>query len=162
MAAPAMQAIANITLNTAASSVVFSNIPQIYRDLKLVVNSVSSAAAESYSYTYFNGDSGANYSRIEASGNGSTTGTSTSSNLIPITMPSSTSGTFGNAQINIVDYSASDRHKTVLYQNDTLNNTVVIGAGRWASTSAITSISITAYSNSFGIGSTFTLHGVLA
>jgi len=161
MAAPAMQAIANITLGAVSASVTFSNIPQTYRDLKLVVSSVSSAAAESYAYTYFNGD-GSNYSRVEMVGNGSTTGSSNSANLIPITMPSSSAGVFGSAQINIMDYIATDKHKTVIYKNDTANSTTVAGAGRWASTTAITSIAITAYNNSFGAGSTFTLYGVLA
>lgn len=159
----AMVALYSTTLAAATSSVSIVAIPTIgYRDLRLVVTSVSTAASESYSYLYFNGDTGANYSRVEASGNGSSAASATFSNLIPITMPSSAANIIGYSAIDIMDYSATDKHKSVLYRNNVVNNTTVMGAGRWASTSAITSISLTAYSNSYAAGTTVELFGIKA
>jgi hypothetical protein len=158
----AMVALYSTTLAAATSSVSIVAIPTTgYRDLRLVINSVASTTAESYSYLYFNSDTSASYSRVEMSGNGSTTGSSNSSNLIPITMPSSNSGTWGLAIIDIMD-AFEAKHKTVIYRNNTANSTVVAGAGRWANTAAISGITLTAYNNQYGAGTTIELFGIKA
>jgi len=65
-----------------------------------------------------------------------------------------------------MDYSATDKHKTVLVKrgvSDATGYSVGMEAGRWASTSAITSINIFDQSgDTFDAGSSFALYGVAA
>jgi hypothetical protein len=61
-----------------------------------------------------------------------------------------------------MDYSATDKHKTVLSRANNAANGVTAIAGRWASTSAITSIVLTFQSSSLATGSTVALYGVSA
>lgn len=154
--------IGQIVLTSTQTSVAFANIPQTFGDLRLVATTVSSANAESYAYTYFNSDTGSNYSRVELYGSGSTPGSAATANLIPMTMTASGSGIYGSLIMNIMDYAATNKNKPVIYRNDASNSNALIGGGRWASNTAITSLTITAYSNAFGAGSVFSLYGVLA
>lgn len=70
------------------------------------------------------------------------------------------------ATINIMDYSATDKHKTTLIRNGKQggsNDGVEAIAGRWANTAAITSLeifSITGGGITFSAGSTFALYGI--
>jgi hypothetical protein len=60
----------------------------------------------------------------------------------------------------IMDYSATDKHKTVLTTRILAASYVDRFAQRWANTSAITSMEVFASSNAFAIGSTFSLYGI--
>lgn len=149
----------SVTLASSASSVTFSNIPATYRDLILVSNNLGTAN-NTGSVVRFNGDSGSNYSRVFMYGTGSVSSsgadTSTSMNLV---FPRTTVGVF---QLQIMDYSATDKHKTVLNRTDTSEYVVWASAGRWASTSALTSIYLAPESGSWATGATFNLYGVIA
>ncbi len=116
----------------------------------------------------FNGVTTTTYSYVTAQGNGTTTRsgsyspdtglwTSDSYNLVSLT-------DFDAMIINVMDYSATDKHKTALIRggsNTAGNPGVTMTAGRWASTSAITSLAVnTAYSRSWAAGSTFSLYGI--
>lgn len=157
MAAPAMQAIANITLSASSATVTFSNIPQTYRDLRLIVNAYCPGGDNSI--IRFNGDSGVNYASVSMSGNGSTT-TSGATSYSEIYV-----STMGTAMITgiaeIFDYAQTDRHKTVLTRGNDTTAYIMARANRWTNTAAITSIAVTC-SSSYSVGSTFTLYGVLA
>jgi hypothetical protein len=63
-----------------------------------------------------------------------------------------------------MDYSATNKHKTVLVRADNANSITMAHAARWANTSAITSIVLTSFegAGNFAIGSTFSLYGVIA
>ena len=158
MATPTYTAIASITLGSSASSVTFSSIPQDYRDLVLVVTGEGSSATSFYAL-YFNADTGANYSRVEMSGTGSGTSSSSPSNLVPITHNATSEST---TILQIMDYSATDKHKTVLYRNNSVDYPIVkAGAGRWASTSAVTSLEVEGTSGvTLTAGSTLALWGI--
>lgn len=146
-------------LASSASSVTFTSIPADYRDLILVVNPVMTSGAGVSAVT-FNSDTGSNYSYVTMSGDGSS--------------PSSSSGTttylFGTGSsdteprlysFQIMDYSATDKHKTVLQRRQDAE--VYAYASRWASTSAIASIQIGFNTtNSYAAGSTFYLYGIEA
>lgn len=108
-----------------------------------------------------NGDTGSNYVTVNARGNGS----------------SGSSWAFGDSFIymgdyssnpvlcvaNIFDYSTTDKNKAVLVTSGpgaTYSNML---AGRWANTSAMTSLTIVrSESQTIASGSSFTLYGVSA
>lgn len=167
MAAPAMQAIANITLGAESSSVTFSNIPQTYRDLRLVV-SVKHTNASRYTTFRINSDSGSNYSAVQMFGNGSTAQSANYSNGGQFVLANNyfeSSSEFTVGTLDFLDYSATDKHKTLLWRSGLAGTVVNASSGRWASASAITTIfldSTAGGSNTFVAGSTFTLYGVLA
>lgn len=158
MATSAWVALGSVSLSSNSTTVAFGSIAQSYRDLALVING-NAVSGESYFYLYFNGDTGSNYSRVEMTGNGSSGASASFSNLIPITLNSTSTST---CILNIMDYSATDKHKTVLYRNNSTGSTVEVigGAGRWASTQGITSIEVTGYlTASIASGTTLTLYG---
>ena len=60
----------------------------------------------------------------------------------------------------IMDYSATDKHKTVLTRSDNAGDRVRAYAGRYASTSAITTVSIGITGGAtYSIGSTISIYG---
>ena len=144
--------LANITLGSSASSVTFSSIPATYRDLVLV-SSISVTAGGNATIS-FNGDTGANYSRVYMLGTGSSaiSGSDTSRQFTQVTTGLRTSNI-----TQIMDYSATDKHKAVLVRDNNTTDGVVGYAFRWANLSAITSITITA---SFASTATFALYGI--
>jgi len=151
---PTYTALANITLGSSASSVTFSSIPATYRDLVLVV--VGTATADATWGLRFNGDTGSNYPYVEMNGDGAST-TSTTSTLTFFRI-GRTTGTQGTTIIQIMDYSATDKHKTGLSRTGPANEIVRAVASRWANTAAITSI--VTNNVTFASGTTLSLYGI--
>jgi hypothetical protein len=151
-------ALANITLGSSTASVAFSNIPATYRDLVLVINGNTSATSEVQ--LRFNGDSGANYSCVR--GLGFTGGLYTDSNVnVTSTAAIASIGTSQSTVIQqIMDYSATDKHKSVLARSVIPTTDVVMGIARWANTSAITSITALLSTGTYATGTTFCLYGI--
>jgi hypothetical protein len=132
--------------------VTFSSIPATYRDLVLVTEGTATNA--SYSLR-FNGDSTVNYAIVNMRGNGSTAASSAATDdqiSIDQSLP---------AIVQVLDYSATDKHKSVLSRANSAANTVWAIAARYASTSSITTINLQNMSN-FGAGSTLSLYGIAA
>ena len=159
MATPAWSPLATTTLSSSASSVTFGSIPSGYRDLVLIVEALGNASSAANALVTFNSDSGSNYPYVGMSGNGSTaisfTGTSTS---ISGFGSDGTTRVLSLFQIN--DYSATDKHKTVLVRANRPDSVVQARAARWANTSAITTVTITDnLANGYSVGSTFSLWG---
>ena len=149
--------IATITLDSSASSVTFSSIPQGYRDLELVVNGGVSTTVTAVDI-YPNGDT-ANLSSVNMTGDGSSTSSATRSDLILAVVDSDYLGI-----IQVMDYSATDKHKTFLVKDSGGGTTKVLRAkaGRWASTSAITSLELNATSPfTINAGTTLDLYGIV-
>ena len=147
-----------ITLAANATSVTFSNIPQNYGDLVLMVSGTSTTTQTLL--TRFNSDSGSNYSYVLAFANGSTvlslSGGATSITQIYLT-PTETVNT-----VQLMDYSAVDKHKTALIGYRSANVSLQMSAERWANTSAINTISLTIASGNINSGSSFSLYGIAA
>jgi hypothetical protein len=165
---PTYTALATVTLASTASSVTFSSIPATYRDLIVVMNVGGATAASSR--MRFNADSGNNYNWVFMNGSGSSTTSSSQSNQNNLDVGafiglSATVGPY-NLIAQIMDYSATDKHKTVLSRvnltSDLYPGTTAL-AGRWASTSAITTVQLFPDSATNWIaGSRFDLYGVIA
>ena len=152
--------LANITLSASQSAVVFSSMLQSYRDLVLVANTTATAGSQSI-YVIISGDFGANYNYVTMVGNGSSASSSAINNSTAITESGFTNSS-NNFIINVMDYSATDKHKPLLIRGNNAAQETNAMAARWASTSAVTSIQLTASANQFAAGSTFALYGVSA
>jgi len=162
MPTPTYTPLATVTLGSSASSVTFSSIPATYRDLILVEQSKLSGT--SYTVVRFNGDTASNYANVNMRGNGSTAASSsnTDNQMYPFFFLNQSSSEFAVMLYQIMDYSATDKHKTMLTRGNVSSIATAAGAHRWASTSALTSIELRVQDGSFVAGSTFNLYGVIA
>jgi hypothetical protein len=154
--------LANITITGTPSSVTFSSISGVYRDLVLIASGFT--AAQSEVRMQFNDDTGANYSNLNMYGSGSGTASTSSSGA----------GFINHSVINwyvddpasviyqIMDYATTDKHKSMLTRQNRYGQGTAMHISRWASTSAITKIKLYAQSSTFVAGTTFTLYGVAA
>ena len=165
MPTPTYDLIASTTLAASTSEVVFGSLPSTYRDLILIARAANTSASNNG--IRLNGDSGSNYSRLFMGVNGVgaiSSGTSTSSGFQYDNF-AFTTATVGetNHIIQIMDYSATDKHKTILTRANRAGDTIDALAGRWANTSAITSVTVYSISGfSFAANSTFNLYGVIS
>ena len=159
MATSTYTPIASITLGSSASSVTFSSIPQDYRDLVLVANFADNGSV----YVRLNGDTSNNYSFVIMSSSGSASEAAKSFAQLGIAFVGSSERQTGIAQF--LDYSATDKHKTILGRQGHTSE-VAAATARWANTNAVTSIEVSAQqdfiSTAYSAGSTFTLYGIEA
>jgi len=156
MATPTYTALATTTLSGTDTEVLFSSIPSGFRDLVLVADA---NAAQSDLRLRINGDTGSNYNWLYAEGTGSGATSSSSSNQTSIGYFYVTTGQPFVSVIQFMDYSATDKHKTLLLRNNKNTERVSMIAGRWASTSAITSISLFTLPSGGYTSGTFSLWG---
>jgi len=159
MATPTYEPIATITLSSNVSSVEFSSITQDYQDLILVFNGGINISSPISLEIQFNSDS-SNGSQVNMEVNNlNSISSSTSSRMFFVTTDR------GIGTIQIFDYSQTDKHKTILNRSSAFTGSHFLGAhaGRWASTSAITSIKILDTGGRDIIsGTTLSLYGIEA
>jgi hypothetical protein len=161
MPTPTYTPLATVTLGTATGSVTFSSIPATYRDLILVLD--GTRTGNNNIQFRFNNDSATNYSWVVAAGNGSSADSYTESlTFIPVAAYVLQTNTQLNTIFQIMDYSATDKHKTALGRFSQAGSSVSMVAGRWANTAAITSIRVFTGNNDFGTGTVMSLYGVIA
>ena len=149
-----------------AASVTFSNIPQTFTDLKLVLssrNSRSDGTAFATVQFSFNGVT-TNRSRRNLYNVSGTTGSDSGSDIISVgTSSSATSNTFDNMEVYIPNYTSSN-NKSMSIDSTTENNGTavyqILGAGLWSSSSAINQITITPTSYNWVEFSEFWLYGI--
>jgi hypothetical protein len=162
--ASALTALANTTLASTAASVTFSSISGAYRDLILVGTFTS--ATTGYFGVRVNSDSGANYYWVQFNADGSTAAgsQSTGASSYGLNNRSTTSTTDAmTCVVNILDYTATDKHKNALVRIGRAGGSTEFSMGRWANTAAITSVQVYGVSTAnLAAGSTFALYGVSA
>jgi hypothetical protein len=159
-------ALANLTLSSTDADITFSSIPATYRDLVIVVEGLTSSSTSNFRMQ-FNSDTGSNYSVAVMAGTGSGSGVSqaeTFTAMQPTFYAQWTTTERANNVMNIMDYSATDKHKTMLVRNNRAGGATEAIAGRWANTSAITSIKLFTSTGgaSFASGTTFALYGIVS
>ena len=153
-----------ITVGAAgASSVTFANIPQTgYTDLKIVASMRVSDAGPVDTNIKFNGLD-TNKTILYMRGNGASAGSGTYSYTIGATNGSaSTANTFTSSEIYIPNYAGSTNKSFSVETAQETNGTTAYAtliAGLWASTAAITSLSLVA---NFVQYSTFSLYALAA
>lgn len=163
MGTPTYKALATVTLGGSDSDIVFSNIPQTYRDLVLVFNGKNSTTGADSVIVRFNSDTGSNYANVRLVGTGSSaTSYSDTSNGAYIGISTNSSNPFV-ITTQVFDFSATDKHKTLISRCSQDNGWVTNHHARWANTAAITSISILPPAGSswtFSTGAVFSLFGI--
>jgi hypothetical protein len=156
MPTPTYTPLATVTLSSTASSVTFSNIPATYRDLILV--SVPLHASGAGLRMTINGST-SDGSYVVMYGLGSGSGASGTGSVVI----GATSDTAPSTNIlQVMDYSATDKHKTFLLRSDRAGAGTLAYAQRWAQTAAITSLALVPDTGVIASGSTFNLFGVIA
>lgn len=154
----AMISLANITLGSAQSTVTFSSIPSTYRDLRVVLTPLG---GDTNARFRINSDTGSNYSEVYMSGDGSSAGSGSST--MTYAGAGRTTSTPSANTIDIMDYSATDKHKTILARLNPSQLFVSASASRWANTAAVISLTfINQDSSNFSAGSTFALYGIVS
>jgi len=147
------------------AEVVFTSIPASFRDLVLVC-SIKMTVGKTLGIT-INDDTGSNYSHIwmygDGSGYSSTSSTNAQYRFMGEISNVSTSD-FDFSHTSFQDYSATDKHKTMLTRTNQPSSIVEANAGRWASTNAITKLALAAVGggSNFAEGSTFALYGIVS
>lgn len=156
--------IATVTVGSGgAASIDFTNIPQTYTDLHLLVSIREETSATAVAFIRFNNTT-TNRSERYLQGNGSSavSGTTTVLQFIAC-QPSDTANTFGNASIYIPNYTSSN-YKSVSSDSVSENNSTTafsrLVAGLWSSTSAINQITITTDTGDVAQHSSATLYGI--
>ena len=162
-------AIASQTLSSSQNSVTFNSIPttlngKTLRDLVVVV-SIIGENGDSPDMR-FNSDTGSNYSSVVIRGSSAAASSTVRTSFTALSL--SGNGSIGvsttdpvSIHISVLDFAQTNKHKTVLARTGRSDGWSVGTAGRWASTSAITSLTIRMTSgNNFLSGSTFSLFGI--
>ncbi len=161
-------ALATTTLTTATSSVTFSSIPTsvngvALRDLVLVYTATTDANNRDIRVRC-NGITTQSYPTVIMVGNGSSAfsqaRTTDTGFVFHYFADSSATANAVPVIAQFMDYSASDKQKTVLARANNSAVGVNATAGRFTSTNAITSVSIHADSGTLASGFTAALYGI--
>ena len=124
------------------------------------------ASTDITAWIRYNADSGANYNQVFMSGQGSITASQSTSGGTEFDIGyytyASTTDTGFSIIHNILDYSATDKHKSGLVRSDRASAGTEAFATRWANTSAITQVAIVASTGTWSAGCNFALYGVSA
>lgn len=154
------------TLTSTATSVTFSNIPQNYTDLKLVISARTNRAGEVIDYVEIRpNNSSSNMSTKFVYFSNTTVASTTSTSFYgAVDGATATSSIFGSTEAYFSNYTNSSTKSVTLEsvseQNGTYNYGHIV-AGLWSGSAPITSLvcySLNAVS--FVAGSTFTLYGI--
>ena len=156
--------VAKTTLDGTSSSVTLdyaapSGVSWTPRHLVVRVNATNDTSVDDL-LLRFNGDTGSNYNRQYLFGNSSTkaAGRDTNSTFINTgAYPGGTDNVFGGGEILIPDALSTRSHKSTISLTGAAESYVMSITGRWASTAAITSVTLIANNQTFAAGSTFEL-----
>jgi hypothetical protein len=147
------------TLGSAASTITFSNIPQIYTNLILVI--AGQASAQIDLNFRFNADTGSNYSRTYMGGASSSSFSGRDSSGTSVAVGSLNTN-MSNCIVHFPQYSNTTTYKTVLERANQPQSAGPVNAivGLWRSTSQITSMTLTTSTGTVSTNSIFTLYGI--
>ena len=168
---PTYEPISEQVLTSNQSSVVFSNIPQGYKGLSLLISARTNRGDTGDAMLLqFNNDTGNNYSTRSLYGTGSSAVSAVWSNVSGAYLVqgacgnNDTANTFGSSQTYIPNYSSST-NKSISHQGNSETNAstsyMSADAGIWNNTSAISSIRLAPLNGTLFIsGSSFQLYGI--
>lgn len=164
-----MQLIQAITVGSGGTtSIDFTNIPQVYTDLQLIV-SLRSTGTNGTCVVYFNNDTtNGNYSVLRLYANPSSTISSQSYSapyFIYSNQSGNTASTFSNGQVYIPNYVSSTQKSIsseIVNENNASSSDLFLNIGKWNGTSAINRITIQqAIDTGFVQYSSASLYGIL-
>jgi hypothetical protein len=161
-----MYPIGMVTVGSAgAASVTFNSIPAIYTHLQLRWIGRNSSTNSTIVKIGFNSADTTYWHLLY--GDGSSAGASAESEANPrignVPLSSQTANSFGTGITDILDYTNTNKFKTLRslagYDNNG-NGYALVYSGLWKSTSAITTITISPGANNFSQYSSFSLYGI--
>jgi hypothetical protein len=158
MSNPTYIPIATATVDSATTSVIFSNIPNNYRHLILHIKANLTTPGTN-AIMLFNSDSAANYRHVRLYGTGTEA-------ISSIGTPSSHSLGIGEmsdqfVSVTIMDYAATNKHKSTIQRISNPSFATSLYAHRWLSTAAINSLSFFITSSGTWQSATFSVYGVI-
>jgi len=170
-AAGTYESIASATGTGSSGTITFSSIPSTYTSLQIraMYKDVTNQGQWCQYNLRFNSDTGSNYWTHYLAGDGSAASASGfSSTCISIRYSGADSSpsadTVGVSIIDIHDYASSTRNKTVRalagVDTNSADGGIALSSGLWLSTSAITSITVSAALSNFTANSVFALYGI--
>ena len=173
---PQFESIATVSVGSGgSSSISFSSIPSTFKHLQIraiLATTQGTDRGNSALYARFNSDTGNNYSWHQLKGSGtaaSATGYFSENTIYgsDTLYSGGASGVFGAMVMDILDYSSTNKYKTVRILNgfdsnsaSNGNTSVGLNSGLWMSTSAINAITIPNNGFNFKQYSHFALYGI--
>lgn len=162
--------VASQTLSSTSATVTFSNIPQNFTDLVLVMSpAIQTSQANGIRIRLGNTtvDTGSSYSTTHLIGNGSSASSQRDTNGTSIILswnnaPNSSLGIM-NAICNFQNYSNGSINKTMIFRTNNANQSTEATAALWRQTSPINIIELSTSggaTNQFTPGSIFMLYGI--
>jgi hypothetical protein len=161
MSTPTYTLIDSLTTSSNSTSVAFSGIAA-GGDLVLVTNTFAGTNTNVV-YLRFNNDAGTNYRLMAISGNGSSALATDDFNATAIKISPKSEAFAGDRMLtitNVIDFSASDKNKTIIARSNNAAVGTDLVVGRWGSNSVITSVTFFTPSGVFLSGSTFHLYEI--
>jgi hypothetical protein len=156
MATPTYIPIAEITLAAASPEITITNITQDYTDIVLTMD-IPPYSTNVDMLIRFNSDISSNYHYVLMQND---SGSELAYNGVRTFVALNLDAQKTYAEINIMDYSNTSHHKSILNTWSSANRRQEISSYRYASTSAITSISLLGGQQIFPVGSRITLQGI--
>lgn len=156
--------IASVTLSASTPSITFTDIPQTYTDLVLVVFIASNSINDDM-FLQYNSDTGSNYSNTTLRGNGTAASSTRGSNTTGARfsdLSSPTTTTSNTGIIHIMNYANTTTYKTNISRSNNASTGIDAMATLWRNTAAITSVKVFPASGNMASGSTFNLYGITA
>lgn len=158
-----------VTASAGAASIAFSNIPQGYTDLKVVVSPRENSTNSYELGIEINGSTSAiyNWRILQGSGTAAISDVRTNQTLGQagvLSSSNSTASTFGNIELYFPNYTSSSNKSYSVDSVGENNGTLAysrMAAALWASTSAITSLTLKLSTGNLAQYSEATLYGVL-
>lgn len=170
---PAYELISTTTLGSDTANVTLSSIPSTYKHLRFVISGRSSTASTGFSnvYAQMNGATSSSYwfSYLEVSGssysNQRSSTVQTSAKMGYTQNNSHTAGYFSGHEIEILDYTSTNKYKTGRFQSrtdsiDSVNAYMSYGSFVFLGTAAVSSINFFLSSGSWIAGSRFSVYGI--
>jgi len=161
--------IATYTLGSSTGTVTFSSIPATYTDLELNIGvfNASTVSTVSDMKIQINSDTGSNYSYTNLGTSGSTTSSAHSYNQTGPMYATYNFGIYGATTLStfkfyFLNYANQNIYKTYLERAANGQSSNKLEVQMWRSTAAINRIDLTAITQNFAAGSTFTLYGIAA
>ena len=160
------ESIATVTVGAGgSSSITFSSISGTYKHLQIRGIAKYSSAYNSYGRIQFNSDTSANYAQHQLYGDGSAASSYGYSGESSGIMSLLSDAQFGNFVTDVLDYTDSNKYKTVRTLGGVDKNGsgyASMGSSLWRSTAAITSITIFAPASggNWAQYSSFALYGI--
>ena len=163
--------IASTTLSTATATISFTSIPADYTHLQIRAIGRSAASNDYNVNMKINSDTGSNYAYHRLRGDGASAsaqaGSSLSYGFVSAFLPlnSQTANAFGCTVIDILDYTNTNKYKTIrAFNGRDVNGSggeIDLASCLWQSTSAITRLDFTgASADNFDTYTSFALYGV--